>query len=436
MEIELPENFISVMKDFTSDLKKTFPEFSHIWWIYGEDTTEDGWKDLFSYCLKIYPERFFDILYQNEDMFKSENESNVDFFPRVDFKKIYFGEGVSSQTQQTIWKYLQLILFMVIQNVKDKNEFGNTMNLFEGIDEKELQEKMVDAMGGLEDFFKNIEKNGNDTDEENTDEDSFKKAMEQGENMMDEMFQKFQSQTSDEPPHADISGNPQSNDMPDPENLYSHLKGLFGGKLGHLAQELMDELMEDMQETLGINPEELNENSNPMDGLKKLMRKPDKLMALVNKIKTKFEAKMNSGDLSQDDIMKEMGEMFSKMKEMGGNSKQMNEMFQNMASQMGGSMGKNMKVDMNKLNRMMKGQEVKDRLRAKVAKKNNENYILEQSSTSDNYVYRPLGAEAAEKSVLTDEAIDKIAADIGDIGVPTPKTKNTKNNKKKNKKKK
>ena len=71
--------------------------------------------------------------------------------------------------------------------------------------------------------------------------------------------------------------------------------------------------MEDMQETLGINPEELNENSNPMDGLKKLMRKPDKLMALVNKIKTKFEAKMNSGDLSQDDIMKEIeGELINK----------------------------------------------------------------------------------------------------------------------------
>ena len=107
-----------------------------------------------------------------------------------------------------------------------------------------------------------------------------------------------------------------------------------------------------------------------------------------------------------------------------------------MASQMGGSMGKNMKVYTNKLNRMMKGQEIKDRLRAKVAKKNNENYVLEQSNTSDNYVYRPLGAEAPEKSVLTDEAIDKIASDIGDISEPTLKTKNTKNNKKKNKKKK
>uniref|UniRef100_A0A6C0CNB4 Uncharacterized protein n=1 Tax=viral metagenome TaxID=1070528 RepID=A0A6C0CNB4_9ZZZZ len=433
--MELPENFISVMKDFTSDLKSTFPEHAHKWWIYGEETSNDGWKDLFSYCLKIYPERFFDILYQNEEMFKEDSQDNVDFLPRVDFRKLYYCEGVSSQTQQTIWKYLQLILFMVIGNVKDKSEFGNTMNLFEGIDETELQEKMTEAMSGLGDFFKTLGKTEND-DEDDDDEEhdktgGFQEAMKEGEKMMDEMFKQFGTQDISGETHTDEKGN----DMPNADDIHSHLKGLFGGKLGHLAQELMEELTEDVQESLGLNAEDLENSSNPMDVLKKLMRRPDKLMSLVKKIQTKFQDKMNSGDLSQEDIMKEAGDMLRKMKEMGGNSKQMNEMFQNMAQGMGGSMGKDMKVDMNKLDRMMKTQDIKDRLRARVEKKKQDKYVLEQSEKSSNFVYRPADGEKQEKTILTDEAIAKIAEDIGDIlGPPdVPKKSSKKNNKKKKK---
>lgn len=434
--MELPENFVSVMKDFTSDLRTTFPEHGHIWWIYGEETSDAGWKDLYDYCLKVYPERFFDILYQNEDIFKEESEANVDFIPRVNFKKLYYGEGVSEQTQQTIWKYLQLILFMVIGNVKDKSEFGSTMNLFEGIDETELQEKMTEAMSGLGDFFKNIEKNIDKEDNHDGDDD----VKEQGEKMFNKIFEEFEKHGGKMPDMSEMPEMPEMpnmGSMPNPEDLHSHLKGLFGGKLGSLAQELMEELTEDLKESLGIDPNELEQSSNPTDVLKKLMRHPDKLMKLVKKIQNKFQDKMNSGDLSQEDIMKEAGDMLRKMKEMGGNSKQMNEMFRNMAESMGGSMGKNMKVDTNRLDRMMKMQDTKDRLRAKVEKrrqeKENDQYTLEQTQNPNQYVYRPTDGEKAEKTVLTDEQIQKIADDIGDVNVETKVNKNK--NKNKNKKK-
>lgn len=435
--MELPENFVSVMKDFTSDLRTTFPEHAHIWWIYGEETSDAGWKDLYEYCLKVYPERFFDILYQNEDVFKEESEANVDFIPRVNFKKLYYGEGVSEQTQKTIWKYLQLILFMVIGNVKDKSEFGSTMNLFEGIDETELQEKMTEAMSGLGDFFKNMEKNIDK--EENDDDDGGDDVKEQGEKMFNKIFEQFEKHggkmpdMSEMPDMPDMSQMPNMGNMPNPEDLHSHLKGLFGGKLGSLAQELMEELTEDLRESLGIDPDELEKTSNPTDVLKKLMRHPDKLMKLVKKIQNKFQDKMNSGDLSQEDIMKEAGDMLRKMKEMGGNSKQMNEMFKNMAESMGGSMGKNMKVDTNRLDRMMKMQDTKDRLRAKVEKrrqeKENDQYTLEQTKTPNQYVYRPTDGEKAEKTVLTDEQIQKIADDIGDVTVEKKVNKNKKKKK-------
>ena len=446
--IDLPENFSSVMIDFTRDLKTTFPEYAHLWWVYGEETSEDGWKDLYKYCLNVYPERFFDILYQNEEIFKEDCVNNVDFIPRVDFKKLYNCEGVSEKTRNTIWKYLQLILFMVIGNVKDKNEFGSTMNLFDGIDEKELQEKMSEAMGSLGDFFNDFEKNinsdnsdnPNSSDEQN--DDSKNENYHENEKAIHEIFEELGKNAFDNMNFdAEQSEEDQSNErgipqMPNPDDIHSHLKGLFGGKLGSLAEELMEELTDDLQESLGLNPEEFENNSNPADVLKKLMRRPDKLMSLVKKIQNKFQSKMDTGDLSQDDIMKEAGDMLRKMKEMGGNSKQMNEMFQNMAKSMGGSFGKDMKVDTNRLNRMMKSQDIKDRIRSNLERKKQENkFTLETTANENNFVYRPIDGEKAEKTGLSDEQIAKIAEDIGDITskkVVEAKPKKNKNKKKKN----
>jgi hypothetical protein len=160
------------------------------------------------------------------------------------------------------------------------------------------------------------------------------------------------------------------------------------------------------------------------------MKHPDKLMKLVKKIQNKFQDKMKAGDLSQEDIMREAGDMFRKMKEMGGNSKQMNEMFQNMAKEMGGNMGKNMKVDTNRIDRMMNMQSTKDRIRAKLEKKKQENFVLESTEDPNHKVYRPLDGEKAEKTVLSDEQLNKLIEDIGDIGPSQAKTAPKKKKKK------
>ena len=425
-ETEIPEKFSSIMIDFVSDLNTTFPEYKSLWWVYSEDTTKEGWVDLYNYCLTVYPERFFDILYQNGDVFKEDNRDNTMFLPKVDFKLLYNCEGVSEKTQESIWKYLQLVLFTIIGSVKDKSEFGNTMNMFEGVDEDELQEKLTEAMGGLGDFFQNMEENMDNGDEQ----DSGKAK--NSEKMMEEMFENMKEQS--EKFQEEFQQQSSSSEMPNPEDLHSHLKGLFGGKLGSLAKELMEELTDDIQEALGLDPNEFNENSKPQDIFKKLMRHPDKFMKLVQRIQGKFQEKMSSGDLSQEDLMKEAGEMLQKMKEMGGNSKQMHEMFQNMAKNMGG-MGKNMKMDTGKLDRMMKSQETKDRIRAKLEKKREEAKFTLEQQQKGGLVYRPENGEKAEKTMMTDELIQKLVDDIGEIGTeptPTPKKKN--NKKKKNKK--
>lgn len=450
MTSSIPEKFSSIILDFIEDLNGTFPEYKSLWWVYSKETSEQGWKDLYDYCLTVYPERFFDILYQNDEIFDTTQKTNTCFLPNVEFKRLYHCKGLSENTKNSIWKYLQLILFTIIGNVKDKSEFGDTMNIFEGINEEELQSKITEAMSGLTDFFQKIDKkmktddhdDDDHAEEEEGDENvnTFFKTME--EEMKKNLGEDEHSQTHDTSHDTFHDGH----SIPNPEDLHNHLKGLFGGKLGSLAKELMEELSHDLEETLGINANEFHDNTQPADVFKKMMRHPDKFMKLIQKIQNKFQDKMKSGDLSQEDLMKEAGEMLRKMKEMGGNSKQMHEMFQNMAKGMGGlgglggMGGGKMRMDTGKLDRMLKSQDTKDRLRAKLEKRKEEaKYTLE--TTQNSIIYRPNDSEPAEKSKLSDLQIEELSKEFENAIEPSfrPATSNNqgsgKSNKKKSKKK-
>ena len=66
---KIPDNFNNVIIDFTKDLSITYPEYSFLWSKWMVDKLEDEeLKNLFEYCLSVYPERFFDILYQNNNI--------------------------------------------------------------------------------------------------------------------------------------------------------------------------------------------------------------------------------------------------------------------------------------------------------------------------------------------------------------------------------
>lgn len=413
----MPEQFKGIMMDFINDLNTTFPEYSNKWWVYGSETTNEGWEDLYKYCLTVYPERFFDILYQSDELFSENSTSNTYFLPNVDFKLLYNCEGVTETTRQSIWNYLKLLLFTMMGGVKDKSMFGDSMNMFEGVDENELQEKLSEVMSGMSDFMKDMEEKINkasDEDQESAEssEDGTKK----------EERKKFFENMN-------------------PDDVHGHIKSLFGEKLGGLANELVEEFMAEIQELLGINPENFDQNASASDLLKKLMRHPDKFMKLTKKIGEKFHKKMESGDISKEDIAKEMGDIVEKMRQMGGSAKQMNEMFKNMAKNMGGmggmDMGKNMRVDTNRIDRMMKTQNIKDRLRNRLKQKEEmgaQNFLTESTSPTTT-VFRPENAEIQEKSYLADAPIDDIVRAIegDDAVVPEKKTKNKKSKKSKKK---
>ena len=225
------ENFKNTLSDFLTDLKKTFPEYSPDFDKWNLEDSE-VLKELFDYCLKFYPERFFDILYQNYEIFEKDNETNTFFLPNIDFKLLFSCDDLSTNSKNAIWKYLQLILFSVVGSIKDKEGFGDTANLFEGIDENDLSEKLKDTMNDINGFFSNMGLDMDNLSEEMKNMDPSESNTENTEN------------TDNQKKEFNFEG------MPNLENLQEHLKGLFDGKIGKLAKELAEEMSGDFSDLI------------------------------------------------------------------------------------------------------------------------------------------------------------------------------------------
>jgi len=418
--LEVPADFGNILMDFTRDLSITFPEYKQLWekWTTLE-IPEQEIRHVFEYCISILPERFFDILYQNDDIFKPDSNMNTCFLPGVDFKTLYNCDNVSEKTRQSIWKYLQVLLLSAISAVKDKTNFGDAMNLFDGVSEEDLQGKLKETIDSLSSFFKS---SGIDTDD---DEDAPEGVpLDENGNAQPESsdgFDNFAKSFNFE----NMSGTA--------EDLHEHLKGLFDGKIGSLAKEMAEEIAKDLGSLLGEDGENI---TSTQDFLKKMIRNPKKLMELMKKVSSKLNDKMKSGDISQDELMKEAGEWMGKMKGMGG-ADNFGEVFKNLAKNMGG-LGKNTKLDMNAMNRMLNKNSAKERMTAKLEKMKEAK--LQATENPNNFVFRMEGQEAQEKSSAPKQDLDKIIQDLGltndIIANDNAKNANKNTNKNTNKKKK
>ena len=328
------------------------------------------------------PKHFFDILYQNDEVF-SNGENNCEFIPGIDFAKLW-KEDISDNTRSVIWKYLQLLLFSVVNDIEDTDAFGDTAKLFEAIDANEFKSKLEETMSSMETFFEDMS------------------GVEGG--------------GDGEGKKRDISGV-----LPNAEEMHNHINSMLGGKLGELAQEIAEETATE----LGIDLESVdnNENKQAMDSVfKKLLRNPQKLMGLVDKIGKKLKNKVESGELKQSELMEEAMTMMQKMKDMPGmgNIKQM-------MSKMGvnpGSLGKmNMGAMTSALQQNISQSKTRERLQAKLAQRKAAAANSSQSTgvltVNDNN----------EKVFTTGELVEKSTR--GDK--PRPK-KNKKKRKAKNKK--
>lgn len=422
---ELPPNFRSLVCDFTNDLTRVFPENDIHWRRWGDpDITDEELFILFEHCCKVYPERFFDILYQNEEIFEEDSRVNTDFLPKMAFKYLYNCEGVSENTKKILWKYLQLMLFTIVGNIEDKSTFGDTMNIFEGLDENILKEKLEETMTNISGVF-------------------------------DKMKDDLKTNTEE----SDISGNstsmPSFEGMPNLENLQSNLKTLFDGKIGKLAKELAEEVADEFKDAIGGD---INESSNPQEIIKNLMKNPNKIKNLMKTVSGRLDEKMKNGEISREDIMKEAGDFLNEMKNTRGEAG-MNDMLKSMMKNMGGGLGKNAKINKSALNRLMKQSENKDKMMKKAneakmkkqkeeARIRNETFarireqnrlkaeyrLAQKNEGKEEYVFKIDGEDVQEKSFIhpdllkdiqQEEENDKKKLDASDA--PKKKKKKKKN---------
>jgi hypothetical protein len=371
--IEIPDNFKSIIYDFTNDLTLTFPEYSYLWQKWTVlDVSEEEIKELFEYVLKVYPERFFDILYQNEDIFKPENDTNTLFLPNVEFKLLFNCKDLSENTQNAIWKYLQVILFCITNSIKNKSIFGNTSNMFDGIEEEELQNKLQETMASIGSFFENLQskfdntqesrENDENSHEEDSDENNFNEDFKNFSENAEKMFENIPGMDSFK---KTFDFKNMSKNMPNPDELHDHLKGLFDGKIGKIAKEMAEEITHDLTGILG---EDYSDVKTTQDVFKKLIKNPKKMIDLVKTIGGKLEKKMKSGELNQEEIMKEATDIFGKMKGMGGEDGDFNEIIKNLMKNMGG-LGKNAKFNKGAMNTMMKKHSYMEKMKMKLEKK-------------------------------------------------------------------
>ena len=331
------DDFEKIIKDFTKDLLISFPELKDelhkdiVSICLDNDDKSDAVNRIHEHIKLIYPQRFFDILYENADMFTND-EHNLEFLPGIDFK-ILWKEDISDKTRQCIWKYLQLLLFTVAGKLSSNESFGDTAKLFEAIDENELKSKLEDTMNSLQDMFKH---SMNDNDQEDEDDN---------ENEEDDGKEGFT--------------------MPNPENIHSHIQDMFQGKIGNLAKEIADETMKDMDIDMN-NPE------NATGIFKNLLKDPKKLMGLVQSVGKKLDEKLKSGEVKETELLQEASEMLKKMKDMPGMN-HMESMFKKMGIPMpGGANAPGAKMNFGamegRLQQQMKQAKMKERMRERLNK--------------------------------------------------------------------
>ena len=217
----VPEEFTKVIKDFVGDLRITFPEYEPLinkWWkakdsfnniddeeerskvITLSETTST--KLLFTFCKKKLPPRFFDILYQSDEMFNEDSTVDTEFLPHIHFKNLWKFD-ITQKTRDIIWKYLQLILFSIVGSLENKEAFGDSAKLFDAINQEDFKTKLQETLSKMQGMF------------------DLSANMGEGEGGGE-----------------GLGSNINMENMPNADEIHDHITGMVDGKLGKLAREI------------------------------------------------------------------------------------------------------------------------------------------------------------------------------------------------------
>ena len=351
-ETKIPEEFSKVIKDLIRDIKETFPEVIPLinkWWKdisefnyidnelerakAFEESQQAGIKFLFTFCQKKFPPRFFEILYQNDEMFKVDSDIDTEFLPHIHFKNLWQFD-ISQKTRDTIWKYLQLILFSIIGSLENREAFGDSAKLFEAINGDDFKNKLEETLSQMQGLF--------------------------------------DMPTPSENPDASFNI-PEG--MPNAEDIHEHINGMLDGQLGKLAKEIAEETAAN----LNIDMENVTDMK---DVFSNLVKNPTKLMGLVKSVGDKLDSRIKSGEIKESELISEATDIMNKMKGMPGM-----ENIQSMLGKMGipGLGGKGTKMNMGameaQMNKNLKSAQMRERMKAKAEA---ANLAKSQQAASNN----------------------------------------------------
>lgn len=351
------KQFHKIIKDFMKDILTTFPEFKDklhqglIDITLDNPDTSDS-KEVYEHCKSTFPSRFFDILYEREEMFDTQE---LMLLPGIDFVQIWKSE-ITDKTKQTIWKYLQLLLFSVVKGLDSMNDesFGDTAKLFEAINQDEFKSKLEATVEEMQNIF---DLSGSDVD------------------------------------GMDISGI-KHEDLPDVESIHNHITEMLDGKIGSLAKEIAEETSRD----LNID---MDDATSMNDVFEKLFKNPTKLMGLVKSVGTKLDTKLKSGEIKESELIEEAQEMVEKMQSIPGMGN-MQSLFDKMG--MGGMAGMGGKMNMgamrSQMNTNLRNAKMKERMQEKL-KQRQAQRMQQQSNNTTPSVFST--GEVVEKSMRGDQ---------------------------------
>jgi hypothetical protein len=288
-------------------------------------------------------------------MFKEESEVDTEFFPKIHFKNLWQCD-ITDKTRETIWKYLQLLLFSIVGTLDNKEAFGDTAKLFEAINEDEFKGKLHETLSQMQGLF---DLSGN-----------FSESMGEGLN---------------------------ASDIPNAEQINEHITGMLDGKIGQLAKEIAEETAAN----LNMN---FDGATDMKDIFNQLVKNPTKLMGLIKTVGDKLDTKLKSGELKESEMIQEATEIMNRMKNMPGMGN-----IQSMLSKMGMS-GLGGKVNTgameSQLNQRLKMAKTKERIRAK-AEANALRKQMEQVQTQVKPEQKPVTDEELLKIFGSSEKAEK-----------------------------
>ena len=399
--VVIPDEFKKVIFDFIADISNTFPEYQDTLRLFlGESSAESAADSskvvsiLYKYCSKVYPERFFDILYKNDKIFNKGDAGdagdatnvnvNTHFLPNIDFCVLWNTEGISDATRETIWKYLQLILMTIITNIEDKKSFGDAANLFEAINENELRGKLEETIQQMYNMF---ETNADNADNTETRPNSTSGADSSGDkkkpsfNFFD--WAKDLGAEGEEGAKDSSSSSSSAN----AESIHEHISNILNGKIGKLAKEIAEETAKDVDFDMDFD-ESKGDNVNFQNVFQKMFKNPGKLMGLVKSVGSKLDQKFKSGEIKESELMQEASDLLSKMKSMPGMSNltdMLNKMgmggmggMGNMGGMGGGGGKMNFGAMQSQLQRNMKVTKMKERMQQKLAQQQQQKLAQQQ----------------------------------------------------------